>query len=57
MILFLKKDKKENFVVLQGEEGKMTLYEDKKSGEKITSFNKSLSSIKDEIKSSLQLQR
>jgi len=51
VLLFVKKDKKdESYKVLNGEEGKLTLYRDKKTGEKVTSFNKKISTLKKEIK-------
>jgi hypothetical protein len=52
VLLFVKKDKQgENYKVLNGEDGKLTLYRDKKTGEKVTSFNKKISTLKKEIKS------
>ena len=50
VLLFLKKDKQNNFKVLDGEDGKLTLYHDQVTGEKITSFNEKISSLKNEIK-------
>ena len=35
---------------IDGEEGKLTLYDDIKTGEKVTSFNKKVSALKTEIK-------
>ncbi len=52
VLLFVKKDNKDlSYRVLNGEEGKLTLYEDKATGEKVTSFNKKISTLKKEIKS------
>jgi hypothetical protein len=51
VLLFVKKDKKEmNYIVVNGEEGKIALYTDKKTGEKVTSSNKKVSMLKNEIK-------
>ena len=51
VLLFVKKDTKDmNYKVLNGEDGKMTLYTDKKTGEKVTSSNKKVSTLKNEIK-------
>lgn len=51
VLLFVKKDKQgESYKVTNGEEGKITLYRDKKTGEKITSSNQKISTIKKEIK-------
>ncbi len=50
VLLFVKKDKKDlAYKVLNGEDGKMTLYTDKKTGEKVTASNKKISSLKNEI--------
>lgn len=52
VLLFVKKDNKDlSYRVLNGEEGKLTLHEDKVTGEKVTSFNKNISTLKKEIKS------
>lgn len=52
VLLFVKKDNKDlSYRVLNGEEGKITLYEDKATGEKITSSNQKISTLKKEIKS------
>jgi hypothetical protein len=57
VLLFVKKDKQEtNYKVLNGEDGKMTLYTDKKTGEKITSSNKKISKLKNEIKNYVEQQ-
>ena len=57
VLLFVKKDKQEtNYKVLNGEDGKMTLYTDKKTGEKITSSNKKISKLKKEIKNYVEQQ-
>ncbi len=50
VLLFLKKDKQDNYKVLYGEEGKLTLYEDKLTGEKVTSSKEKVSTLKSEIK-------
>ncbi|HCY75534.1 MAG TPA: hypothetical protein DHV28_06400 [Ignavibacteriales bacterium] len=56
VLLFVKKDNKDlSYRVLNGEEGKLTLYEDKATGEKVTSFNKKISTLKKEIKSYVEL--
>jgi hypothetical protein len=50
VLLFIKKDKKDlSYKVLNGEEGKMTVYRDE-NGEMVTSFNKRISTLKKEIK-------
>jgi agmatine/peptidylarginine deiminase len=50
VLLFVKKDKKDmKYKILNGEDGKLTLYRDK-SGELMTSFNKKISALKNEIK-------
>ncbi len=52
ILLFAKKDKQDShFKVFDGENGKMTLYRDKKTGEKVTSSNIKVSALKKEIKS------
>ena len=52
VLLFVKENKKDNsYRVFNGDEGKVTLYSDKVTGEKITASNKNISSIKSEIKS------
>ena len=54
VLLFVKKDKEgDNYKVLDGEDGKMTLNRDKVTGEKIGFSNKKVSTIKNEIKSYL----
>jgi len=51
VLLFVKKDNNDmNYKVLNGEEGKLTLYRDK-NGELLTPFNTKLSSLKNVIKS------
>lgn len=51
VLVFVKEDKKDkSYKVLNGEDGKMTLYNDKITGEKVTSSNKKISMIKKEIK-------
>ena len=57
VLLFVKKDKKDmSYKVLNGEDGKMTLYTDKKTGEKVTSSNKKISTLKNEIKNYVEQQ-
>jgi len=57
ILLFVKKDTKDmNYKVLNGEDGKMTLYTDKKTGEKVTSSNKKISKLKNEIKNFVEQQ-
>lgn len=57
VLLFLKKDKKNvNFTVFDGESGKITLYNDKMTGEKITSRNKKITTLKNEIKNYIEKQ-
>ncbi len=51
VLLFVKEDKKDKSLkVSNGEEGKITLYNDKITGEKVTSSNQKISSLKREIK-------
>jgi hypothetical protein len=51
VLLFVKKNEKENtLIVLNGEDGKLTLTKDLNSGEKITSSNEKISEIKKSIK-------
>lgn len=51
VLVFVKEDKKDkSYKVLNGEDGKMTLYNDKITGEKVTSSNKKISMLKKEIK-------
>lgn len=51
VLVFVKEDKKnKNYKVLNGEEGKMTLYNDKITGEKVTPSNMKMSKLKEEIK-------
>jgi hypothetical protein len=57
VLLFVKKDKNDlSYKVLNGDDGKMTLYTDKKTGEKMTSSNKKVSILKNEIKNYVQKQ-
>lgn len=57
VLLFVKKDKKDmSYKVLNGEDGKITLYTDKKTGEKVTSSNKKISKLKNEIKNYVEQQ-
>ena len=57
VLLFVKKDiENENYNVLNGKEGKFTLHNDKLTGEKVTSLNKKISTIKKEIKDNVERQ-
>ena len=57
VLLFVKKDKRDmSYKVLNGEGGKLTLYSDKTTGEKVTSFNKKISTLKEEIKNYVKTQ-
>jgi len=57
VLLFMKKDKDEkSFKILNGEDGKLTLYKDNITGEKVTAFNKKVSSLKREIKDFIEKQ-
>lgn len=51
VLLFVKSDNSKNtFKVFNGEDGKITLYEDKLTGEKVTASKLKVSTIKKEIK-------
>lgn len=51
VLLFIKKDNKNNsYKILEGENGKISLIENKITGEKVTSSNKKISTLKKEIK-------
>jgi len=51
VLVFIKKSEKDQSLrVFQGDEGKMTFYQDKKTGEKVTSKNIKASEMKKEIK-------
>lgn len=55
VLLFLKKDKANKaYKVVDGEEGKWTLYKDDKTGEKITSSFVKISALKKEIKNQVK---
>lgn len=57
VLLFVKKSTKdESLRVFEGDEGKLTLYQDKKTGEKVTSKNIKASELKKEIKSYVEKQ-
>ncbi len=57
VLLFVKKSTKdESLRVFEGDEGKLTLYKDKKTGEKVTSNNIKASEIKREIKNYVEKQ-
>jgi hypothetical protein len=50
VLVFVKEDKRDrSYKVFNGEDGKITLYKDKVTGEKVTPFNKKVSSLKKEI--------
>lgn len=54
VLVFLKKDKeKTDYKVFAGEEGKITVINDSKTGEKITSSNVKIKHLKEQIKSYL----
>jgi len=51
VLVFAKRDLKDNkYRVLNGEDGKLTVYQDKATGEKVTSSNQKISTLKKEIK-------
>ena len=51
VLVFIKRsDKNESLRVYMGEDGKMTFYQDKKTGEKVTSKNTKIGEIKKKIK-------
>jgi hypothetical protein len=57
VLLFVKKSTKdESLRVFEGDEGKLTLYKDKKTGEKVTSKNIKASEMKKEIKNYVEKQ-
>jgi len=57
VLLFVKKSTKdESLRVFEGDEGKLTLYKDKNTGEKVTSKNIKASEIKKEIKNYVEKQ-
>ncbi len=57
VLVFVKKSSKdESLTVFDGEEGKLTLYEDRKTGEKVTSKNVKASEMKKEIKNYVEMQ-
>ena len=56
VLVFVKKsDKDESLSVFEGEEGKLTLYQDKTTGEKVTSKNVKASEMKKEIKNYVEM--
>ena len=56
VLIFVKRDKQDmNYKVIGGEDGKLTLYRNK-SGELVTSFNKKISALKNEIKNFVEKQ-
>ena len=57
VLLFVKQDKKDmSYKILNGEDGKLTLYKDKNTGEIVTSFNKKISVLKKEIRNYVEKQ-
>lgn len=51
VLLFVKRDKNNTaYKIVDGEDGKLTLFKDQKTGETVTSSNKKISSLKQEIK-------
>ena len=57
VLVFVKKSTKdESLRVFEGDEGKLTLYKDKKTGEKVTSKNVKASEMKKEIKNYVEKQ-
>ena len=57
VLVFLKKDEKEkSFKVYEGEDGKISVIKDAKSGEKVTSSNVKISDLKVQIKNLLKEQ-
>ena len=57
VLLFVKKSTKdESLRVFEGDEGKLTLYKDKKTGEKVTSKNIKANEMKKEIKNYVEKQ-
>jgi hypothetical protein len=57
ILLFVKRDERNNkYKVFQGEEGKITLLDDEKTGEKMTVLNRRLNSLKKQIKNSIKEQ-
>ena len=57
VLVFIKKSEKDQSLrVFQGDAGKMTFYQDKKTGEKVTSKNVKASEMKKEIKNYVEKQ-
>ncbi len=57
VLLFAKKEKNDkSYILSNGEDGKITLFNDKKTGEKITSSNIKISTLKKEIKNYVKKQ-
>jgi hypothetical protein len=55
VLLFVKKDKNNaDYKIVDGEDGKLTLLKNEKTGELVTSFSKNISSLKTEIKSYIE---
>ena len=51
VLLFVIKDRKDNnYKVVDGENGKMSLFKDKRSGERVTSSREKVKNLKEEIK-------
>lgn len=56
VLVFVKKSAKdESLSVFEGEEGKLTLYQNKNTGEKVTSKNVSVNEMKKEIKNYVEM--
>lgn len=57
ILVFLKRDQRtSNYKVFNGEEGKLSIVYDKNTGEKVTTSNVRISSIKEQIKNSIKEQ-
>ena len=59
VLLFLKKDKavQNNYKVLNGEDGKITLYNDARQGERVTASNEKISVLRERIRSYVHLHK
>jgi hypothetical protein len=57
VLLFLKKDGQNNYKVLNGEDGKLTVHNDERTGEKVTSSNEKISELKNEIRNYIKQQK
>jgi len=57
ILVFLKRDQRtSNYKVFNGEEGKLSIVYDKKTGEKVTTSNVLINSLKVQIKNSIKEQ-